>query len=395
MNEKRAMNALEGRMRPLAPAERARYHRHLLLPGFGEEGQARLRAGRVLLVGVGGLGCPAAQYLAAAGVGTLGRVEADRVAVSNLQRQILYGPADVGRPKVEAARERILALNPDVEVALYPERLSSENALEILRGYDVIVDGSDNFPTRYLVSDACVLLGKPNVHGAIFRFDGQASVFDTPKGPCYRCLHPEPPGPGQAPSCAEAGVLGVLPGLVALVQATETLKLLAGLGDSLAGRLLHYDALELRFTEFSLAKDPECPACGENPTVTKLIDYEAFCGAGHAEEPGEVIREVTAQELHAMRQRGAELLLLDVREPVEHDTAHIEGARLLPLGRLEAGLADLAAWKSKQIVVHCHFGGRSARACQVLQEHGFERVENLRGGIDAWSQDVDPSVPRY
>jgi adenylyltransferase/sulfurtransferase len=395
MSQGHAIASLAGRTRPLTPAERARYHRHLLLPGFGELGQARLLAGRVLVVGVGGLGCPAAQYLAAAGVGTLGLVDADRVEVSNLQRQILYGPADVGRPKVEVARERILAINPDVKVELHEVRLCSENALAILGGYDVIVDGSDNFPTRYLVSDACVILRKPNVHGAIFRFDGQASVFDTPAGPCYRCLHPEPPGPGQAPSCAEAGVLGVLPGLVAMVQATETLKLLAGLGESLAGRLLHFDALEMHFTEFTLAKDPECPACGEHPSVTELIDYEAFCSAGRAEEQGEVVQEVTAQELHELRQRGAELLLLDVREPLEHDTARIEGARLLPLGQLEARLDELAEWRSKRVVVHCHFGGRSARACQVLQQHGFVKVENLRGGIDAWSQTVDPSLPRY
>lgn len=383
------------RTRPLTPAERARYHRHLLLPDFGEAGQSRLLAARVLVVGVGGLGCPAAQYLAAAGVGTLGIVDADRVEISNLQRQILYGPKDVGRHKVEVARERILAINPDVVVEPYAERLRSENALEILGRYDVIVDGSDNFPTRYLLSDACVLLGKPNVHGAIFRFDGQASVFHAPSGPCYRCLHPEPPGPGEAPSCAEAGVLGVLPGLVALVQATETLKLLCGLGDTLVGRLLHYDALEMRFTEFSLAKDPDCPACGEAPTVTELIDYEAFCGAGRAAPGGEMVTEVTVEELDALRRRGADLLLVDVREPLEHETARIEGATLVPLGQLEARIAELAEWKSRHVVVHCHFGGRSAKACQLLQQHGFSRVDNLKGGIDAWSQAVDDSVPRY
>jgi adenylyltransferase/sulfurtransferase len=381
--------------RTLGAAERARYHRHLLLPGFGEEGQARLLAGRVLLVGVGGLGCPVAQYLAAAGVGTLGLVDADRVDLSNLQRQVLYGAADVGRPKVEVARERILALNPDVKVELYEERLSSENALAILGGYDVIVDGSDNFPTRYLVSDATVLLRKPNVYGAIFRFDGQASVFDATRGPCYRCLHPAPPGPGEAPSCAEAGVLGVLPGLVGLVQATETLKLLTGLGDSLVGRLLHYDALELRFVEFALARDPACPACGEHPTLVELIDYEAFCGAGRAGRSDEMVQELTAGELQEMRQRGEELLLLDVREPQEHALARIEGARLLPLGQLEARLGELAEWKPKRVVIHCHHGGRSAHACQILQQHGFEKTLNLRGGIDAWSQSVDASVPRY
>jgi adenylyltransferase/sulfurtransferase len=349
----------------------------------------------VLLVGVGGLGCPAAQYLAAAGVGTLGLVDADRVEISNLQRQVLYGPADVGRPKVEVARERILAINPDVKVEVHAERLTARNALSILSGYDVILDGSDNFPTRYLVNDACVLLGKPNVHGAIFRFDGQASLFDAAHGPCYRCLHPEPPGPGEAPSCAEAGVLGVLPGLVALVQATETLKWLTGLGDSLVGRLLHYDALEMRFVEFALAKDPDCPACSERPTLTELIDYEAFCGVGRTGETDAMLKEITAQEVHALRERGDELLLVDVREPVEHATAKIEGAKLLPLGQLEARIGELAEWKSKHVVIHCHHGGRSARACQVLQQHGFSNVENLAGGIDAWSQTVDASVPRY
>ncbi len=386
---------ISGRARPLTPAQRARYHRHLLLPDFGESGQSRVLASRVLIVGVGGLGCPAAQYLAAAGVGTLGLVDADHVEISNLQRQILYGPKDLGRPKVEVARERILAINPDVDVEVHPERLRSENALEILASYDVVVDGSDNFPTRYLLSDACVLLGKPNVHGAIFRFDGQASVFHAPAGPCYRCLHPEPPGPGQAPSCAEAGVLGVLPGLVALVQATETLKLLSGIGDTLVGRLLHYDALEMRFTEFSLARDPECPACGEAPTVTGLIDYDAFCGTGQAAQGSEDVSELTARELDDLRRRGEDLLLLDVREPAEYETARIDGAKLVPLGQLEARLGEFAEWKTKHVVVHCHFGGRSAKACQVLLQNGFARVDNLQGGIDAWSQTVDPSVQRY
>jgi adenylyltransferase/sulfurtransferase len=386
---------MSARLRPLSDAERARYHRHLLLPELGEAGQAKLLAARVLVVGVGGLGCPAAQYLAAAGVGTLGLIDEDRVESSNLQRQILYGLADVGRLKVEVARERLLAMNSELQVETFTERLRSENALEILADYDVILDGSDNFPTRYLVSDACALLGKPNVHGAIFRFDGQASVFDAARGPCYRCLHPEPPGLGQAPSCAEAGVLGVLPGLIALVQATETLKLIAGLGDSLAGRLLHYDALEMTFTEFALSKDPDCPACGERPSVTALIDYEAFCGASRTGERGEMLQETTVRDLHELRQRGEEVLLVDVREPQEHAIAHIEGARLIPLGQLESRLGELADWKTKHVVIHCHHGGRSAQACQLLQHHGFANVENLRGGIDAWSQAIDKSVPRY
>ncbi len=381
--------------RRLEAAERLRYRRHLLLPGFGEDGQARLLAGRVLLVGAGGLGCPAAQYLAAAGVGTLGLVDHDRVDVSNLQRQILYGSADVGKPKVEVARERILALNPGVDVKLHPVRLSADNALEIFADYDIVVDGSDNFPTRYLVSDACVLSEMPNVHAAVLRFEGQASVFDASRGPCYRCLHPAAPGADEVPNCAEGGVLGVLPGLLAMVQATETIKLLAGLGDSLVGRLLHYDALEMRFVEFALAKDPECPACGERPTVSRLIDYEAFCGASRAEEQSGMLEELSAEELHAMRVRGEDFVLLDVREPHEHATARIEGAVLIPLGDLEKRIGELAGWKTKCVVAHCHFGGRSAQACRVLQAHGFAKPLNLRGGIDAWSQAVDPSVPRY
>jgi adenylyltransferase/sulfurtransferase len=379
----------------LTPAQFERYRRHLTLPEFGVEGQRRLLESRVLLVGAGGLGCPLAQYLAAAGVGTLGLVDHDRVDVSNLQRQVLYATSDVGRPKVEVAAERIRAQNPDVRVVQYAVRLTSDNALELLADWDVIVDGSDNFPTRYLVNDACVLLGKPNVHGSIFRFDGQASVFDSRTGPCYRCLFPEPPPPGAVPSCAEGGVLGVLPGLVALIQATETLKLLTGIGESLCGRLLQIDALGMEFREFRIQKDPKCPACGEHPTLTKLIDYEGFCGMTPPTEHAMVLRETTPAELDAARKRGEELLLLDVREPSEHARARIEGARLLPLGQLEARLEELGDWRSRRVVIHCHHGGRSARACALLRQHGFDRVENLAGGIDAWSLTVDPGVPRY
>ncbi len=370
-----------------------RYRRHLTLPEVGVEGQRKLLDARVLLVGVGGLGCPTAQYLAAAGVGTLALVDADRIDASNLQRQVLYGTPDLGRPKVEVARERLERLNPDVKVETHALRLTSTNALDLLAGFDVIVDGSDNFPTRYLVNDACVLLGKPNVHGSILRFDGQSAVFDARRGPCYRCLFPQPPPPEVAPSCAEAGVLGVLPGLIALVQATETLKLLLGVGEPLIGRLLQVDALEMRFTEFRVPRDPACPVCGERPTVTRLIDYEGFC-SGERSSPG--LAEIEVEELSALRGRGDEHLLLDVREPAEHERARIEGARLLPLGELEqrAGV-ELADWKERRIVVHCHFGGRSARACRWLLEHGFGRVENLKGGIDAWSARVDPNVPRY
>jgi adenylyltransferase/sulfurtransferase len=380
---------------PLTPEQFERYRRHLTLPELGVEGQRRLLASRVLLIGAGGLGCPLAQYLAAAGVGTLGLVDFDRVDASNLQRQVLYATRDVGRPKVEVAAERIRALNPDVRVVAHAVRVTSQNALDLLAGWDVIVDGSDNFPTRYLVNDACVLLGKPNVHGSIFRFDGQASVFDARRGPCYRCLYPEPPPPGAVPSCAEGGVLGVLPGLVALVQATETLKLLAGIGEPLVGRLLQVDALGMEFREFRIQKDPKCPACGEQPTITQLIDYEGFCGMTPQDERSVVLRETTPAELDAARKRGEELLLLDVREPAEHARARIEGARLLPLGQLEARLEELADWRRRRVVIHCHHGGRSARACALLRQHGFEQVENLAGGIDAWSLTVDAGVPRY
>jgi adenylyltransferase/sulfurtransferase len=380
---------------PLTPAQFERYRRHLSLPEFGVEGQRRLLASRVLLVGAGGLGCPLAQYLAAAGVGTLGLVDPDVVDVSNLQRQVLYATGDVGRRKVEVAAERIRAQNPDVRVVLHPLRLTSRNALALFADWDVIVDGSDNFPTRYLVNDACVLLGKPNVHGSIYRFDGQASVFDSRTGPCYRCLYPEPPPPEAAPSCAEGGVLGVLPGLVALIQATETLKWLSGIGEPLVGRLLQIDALGMEFREFRIQKDPKCPACGEQPSVTELIDYEGFCGMTTRPGPQSALRETTPAELEAALRRGEELLLLDVREPGEHALARIEGARLLPLGQLEARAEELAEWRGRRVVVHCHHGVRSARACALLRERGFERVENLAGGIDAWSLTVDAGVARY
>jgi adenylyltransferase/sulfurtransferase len=383
---------MRGGTPPLTPAQFERYRRHLSLPELGVEGQQRLLEGRVCLIGAGGLGCPVAQYLAAAGVGTLGIVDFDVVDASNLQRQVLYGTADVGRSKAEVARERIAAMNPDVRVELHPERLTAKNALEILGAYEVVVDGTDNFPTRYLSNDACVMLGRPNVHGSIFRFDGQATVFDARRGPCYRCLFPEPPPPGAVPSCAEGGVLGVLPGLVALVQATETVKLVAGIGEPLVGRLLQVDALRMEFREFRLRKDPACPVCGENPTIRELADTEAFCGAA---APEAAIPELPAAELRAALDRGEDLLLLDVREPEEFATARIEGARLVPLGELEARLGELDAWRERRVVVTCHLGMRSARAAQILRQHGFGRVENLAGGIEAWSLTVDPSVPRY
>ena len=378
---------------PLQPAQYDRYRRHLILPELGVEGQQALLAARVLLIGAGGLGCPLAQYLAAAGVGTLGLVDFDVVDASNLQRQILFGTADVGRRKVEVVRERIAAQNPDVQVELHPVQLASENAMEILGEYDVVVDGTDNFPTRYLTNDACVLLGKPNVHGSIFRFDGQATVFDARHGPCYRCLYPEPPPPGAVPSCAEGGVLGVLPGLVAMIQATETLKLVSGIGEPLYGRLLRYDALRMEFTEFRLKKDADCPVCGTQPSIKALIDYEGFCGVPAVEDTK--MEEVSAADVQAARERGDEFLLLDVREQPEWDMARIEGARLAPLSEFEARLAELEEWRGRRIVVHCHHGGRSARACQILSEQGFSNVANLAGGIEAWSLTVDSSVPRY
>jgi sulfur-carrier protein adenylyltransferase/sulfurtransferase len=378
---------------PLRPAQYERYRRHLSLPEFGLEGQQRLLASSVLLIGAGGLGCPLAQYLAAAGVGRIGLVDFDVVDVSNLQRQVLYGTQDVGRPKVEVARERIRAQNPDVDVVTFRERLTSENALQLFRDFDVVIDGTDNFPTRYLSNDACVLLGKPTVYGAILRFEGQASTFDAKRGPCYRCLFPEPPPPGSVPSCAEGGVLGVLPGIIALIQATEAVKLLTGLGEPLIGRFLHYDALAMRFDEFRFQKDPDCPVCGKQPTITELIDYEGFCGVHAPEERG--VREISAAELAALRARGEEHLLLDVRRRDEWETARIDGAELLPLDQLEARLAELADWKDRRVIAHCHHGARSARACEILAAAGFTNLTNLVGGIDAWSLTVDPGVPRY
>ncbi len=382
---------------PFTPEQYQRYQRHLNLPGFGPEGQQALRAGSVLLVGAGGLGSPLALYLAAAGVGRIGLLDFDVVDLSNLQRQVLYTTADVGAPKVEVAARRIRALNPEVETLLHAERLDAENAMELLAPYDVVVDGTDNFPTRYLVNDACVLLGKANVYGAILRFEGQASTFDAARGPCYRCLFAQPPPPELAPSCAEGGVLGVLPGMIALVQATETLKLLSGVGEPLIGRFLQYDALAMRWNEFHFAKDPKCALCGEQPTISELVDYEGFCGVQPAAERP-AFSELSAAELkQRLAQQGAgdELLLLDVREPEEYERAHIEGARLLPLGELSGRLSELADWKARPLVVHCHKGGRSSKACAQLAAAGFSKVFNLAGGIDAWSLSVDAGTPRY
>jgi adenylyltransferase/sulfurtransferase len=379
----------------LSPEETLRYSRHLILPDIGLAGQERLKAARVLLVGAGGLGSPAALYLAAAGVGTIGLVDWDVVDVTNLQRQIIHGTSGIGRSKLDSARARLLDLNPHVHVETFATRLTSDNALEILRGFDVVVDGSDNFPTRYLVNDACVLLGKPNVYGSIFRFDGQASVFDARVGPCYRCLFADPPPPDLVPSCAEGGVLGVLPGIIGSIQALETIKLIVGVGEPLVGRLLLCDARKLQFRELALAKDPDCPVCGTHPTVTALIDYEAFCGVTAGEggrgtmdgveiEPTELKREWTANPA---------LVVLDVREPHEYEIARIEGARLMPLSELAGRLRELDG--RAEIVTHCHHGIRSLQAREILKGAGFANVRSLQGGIDAWSVIVDPEVPRY
>jgi len=380
--------------------ELRRYSRHLALPGVGPAGQARLKQGRVLLIGAGGLGSPAALYLAAAGVGHLGIVDDDRVEESNLQRQVLHGTANVGQPKTDSARHRLADLNPHVHVETYDTRLTSENALQILRDYDVVVDGTDNFQTRYLSNDACVLLGKPNVYGSVLRWEGQASVFAMPGGPCYRCLFREPPPPGLVPTCVEGGVLGVLPGLVGMVQATETLKLLLGHGDVLKGRLLLLDALGMRFRSIELQPDPECPACGTREIRT-LMDYDEFCGTGATVEFAESddsdgdapLGELTPTELAERLRRGDDIDLLDVREPYEYALARLTDARLMPLGTVTDAAGSLDA--GREIVVYCHHGVRSQRAVELLRARGFRRVRNLAGGIDRWSRDVDPAMPRY
>jgi molybdopterin/thiamine biosynthesis adenylyltransferase/rhodanese-related sulfurtransferase len=378
----------------LSNDEIARYSRHLIMPEVALDGQKTLKAAKVLTVGTGGLGSPLALYLAAAGIGTLGIVDFDVVDESNLQRQILHGTSDVGRPKVESARDKIKDINPNVEVVVHEEALTSENALEIFADYDVIVDGTDNFPTRYLVNDACVLLGKPNVYGSIFRFEGQASVFYAEEGPCYRCLYPEPPPPGLVPSCAEGGVLGILPGAIGTIQATETVKLILGIGEPLIGRLLLYDALGMSFREMKLRKDPNCPVCGENQTVTELIDYQEFCGIpqANAAEQANGVPEITVQDLKAKLDDGEDINVLDVREPHEYEVANI-GVRLIPLGELPQRLAELD--QSENFAIHCKTGGRSARAVELLQDAGFQNVYNVKGGITAWSEEIDPSVPKY
>src|ERR671938_905065 len=378
----------------LSNEEIARYSRHLIMPEVALDGQKKLKQARVLTIGAGGLGSPTALYCSATWGGILGIVDFDVVDESNLQRQIIHGTSDVGRPKMESARDRIMDINPNVHVEAYEEALSSENALEIFKDFDIVVDGTDNFPTRYLVNDACVLLKKPNVYGSIFRFEGQASVFFAEEGPCYRCLYPEPPPPGLVPSCAEGGVLGILPGAIGTIQATETVKLILGIGEPLIGRLLLYDALGMSFREMKLRKDPNCPVCGENPTVTELIDYQEFCGIpqANAAEEENGVPEITVRDLKSKLDRGEDVNVLDVREPHEYEVANI-GVRLIPLGDLPQRLAELD--QDEYFVVHCKTGGRSAKAVKLLQDARFQNVYNVRGGITAWSEEIDPSVPKY
>jgi sulfur-carrier protein adenylyltransferase/sulfurtransferase len=383
----------------LSHSEILRYSRHLLIPEVGLEGQRKLKAASVLVIGTGGLGSPVALYLAAAGVGHIGLVDYDVVDFSNLQRQVIHGTSGLGELKVESARKRMLDINPDIQVDVYNEPFTSENAMRIAQDYDILIDGTDNFPTRYLVNDLCVLTGKANVYGSIFRFDGQVSVFDARLGPCYRCLFPEPPPPGLVPSCAEGGVLGVLPGTIGTLQATEALKLILGIGEPLIGKLMLYNALDMSFDFVKLRKNPNCKVCGANPEVTELIDYEAFCGVpGHDHDEGAVgggwdIEPLELQKRMAERSTGNHMRLIDVREPHELEISQIEGARLIPLGQLASRLPELDS--AEDIVLFCKSGTRSARALELLLSAGFRKVKNLKGGINAWARQVDPSQPIY
>ena len=391
---------LEHTPQALTPDESLRYARHLILPHVGPAGQARLRGARILVVGAGGLGSPVAMYLAAAGVGTLGIVDFDVVDATNLQRQVIHGTRDVGRPKLDSARDRIAEINPHVQVEGFALRLTSANAREIVRGFDVVIDGTDNFPTRYLLNDACVLEGKPNVYGSILRWEGQASVFWAERGPCYRCLFAEPPPPHLVPNCAEGGVMGVLPGIIGSIQATEALKIVLDEGETLVGRLLLFDALRMRFREMRLGRDPACPACGEHPTIHELIDYERFCGVGTAgadQEEGmhDDVPEMTPTELKSRLDRGDRVTVVDVREPWEWEIGNLgaQGARLIPLNDLPSRMDELNP--EDELVMQCRSGAHSAHAAGFLREQGFERVHNLAGGILRWSDEVDPSIPKY
>ena len=376
-----------------------RYTRHILLPEIGVEGQKKLLAAKVLVVGAGGLGCPISLYLAAAGVGTIGLVDFDTVDASNLQRQILFTTEDVGKPKVEVAAKRLRALNPDVTVNTYAVALKSDNIMDILKNYDMIIDGTDNFPTRYLTNDAAALQGKPNIYGSIFRFDGQLTVFKTPEGPCYRCLYPEPPPPGEVPSCAEGGVMGAMVGTIGAMQATEAIKLITGVGTSAIGKLVIYNSLDMQFRNLKLRKDPNCPLCGEHPTVKELIDYEMFCGMKVEEtqtkETAVKKDEIDALGLKVKMDEKQDFVLVDVREQNEYDMARIPGSILVPLSQLPNRFHELDKYKGKEIVVHCKMGGRSAKAIAFLKQQGFDNLVNVAGGITGWSDQVDPSVPKY
>lgn len=378
----------------LSNEEIARYSRHLILPEVGMEGQLKLKRAKVALIGAGGLGAPLGLYLAAAGIGRLGLVDFDVVDASNLQRQVIHGTSDLGRKKLDSAADRIRDINPNVQVDKFDTGLTSENALDILKDYDIVVDGTDNFPTRYLVNDACVLLKKPNVYGSIFRFEGQATLFAYQDGPCYRCLYPEPPPPGLVPSCAEGGVLGILPGAIGIIQATEAVKLILGIGETLKGRLLLYDALHMRFRELKLRRDRNCPACGDHPTITKLIDYQEFCGVRPLNsQPAPLSDAIDVTEVKQKLDRGDDFTLVDVREPYEYQIARIPGAQLIPLGDLPKRLNELN--QDADIVMHCRSGQRSQKAVDLLKQSGFKRVRNMTGGILAWSEKVDPTVPKY
>ena len=380
----------------LSNSEILRYSRHLLIPEVGLEGQRKLKAASVLIVGTGGLGSPIALYLAAAGVGHIGLVDYDVVDFSNLQRQVIHGTSNINQPKVESARQRILDLNPSIQVDIYNEPFTSENAMEIAKDYEIIVDGTDNFPTRYLINDLCVLTGKTNVYGSIFRFEGQVSVFKADEGPCYRCLFPEPPPPGSVPSCAEGGVFGVLPGTIGTIQATETIKIILGIGEPLIGKLLLYNALDMTFDFVKLRKNPNCKVCGEHPEVTHLIDYEEFCGLpGHDHPQDDTLDDwqITPQELQQKLNAGEDILLLDVREPHELEISHLDGETLIPLGELASRLSELDS--TKEIVVFCKNGVRSMQALALLQSAGFRKAKNLAGGINAWAEAIDPEMPIY
>ena len=373
-----------------------RYSRHLIMPEVGMTGQKKLKSASILLIGAGGLGSPLGLYLAAAGIGRLGLVDFDVVDHSNLQRQVLHTTADVGRSKLQSAAEHLQAINPEVELDLYETHISSANAMELMGPYDIVIDGTDNFPTRYLVNDACVLLGKPNVYGSIFRFDGQASVFHPPHGPCYRCLFPEPPPPGMVPSCAEGGVLGILPGTIGIIQATEAVKLILGTGKSLIGRLMIYDALDMTFREMKIRRNPECPLCGENPTIKELIDYEQFCGIPSQHEDtvlSEPNWEISVADLHAQIQGDPKPFILDVRNPVEYEICKLPESVLIPLSQLPQRTGELDP--DQEIIVHCKTGQRSAHAVEFLREAGFQKVKNLLGGIEAWAEEIDTDMPTY